>query len=340
MIEKDTRVIYFNIGWMRAYRGTAKDDPTIGGHSFFDEEEHEHGAEAFNFLPAADGMMRGYRPPGNKNRTDISRLGASARDESIDGVLVVWLAREPKSNRTLIVGWYKDARVYRQAVKGTHKLYGEFEFYSAEAKAEDCRLLSPPARTFEIRSSRTAPGEGFGQKPTWYGSPKVDERVRSYIAGIDRKRAAKTGRPASPPRNNDPALRRAVEEAAVDHAVAYFKELYGQSCDVKSVETEAVGWDLEVFCDGGPLLVEVKGLLGDRLVCELTPNEYAKMMMRANRSRYIVFVVNNALAASPASPIASVFEHVKCRIWQTRDGRELGIRETKAAILSAGRSAS
>ena len=109
---------------------------------------------------------------------------------------------------------------------------------------------------------------------------------------------------------------------------------------MKSDESETVGWDLEVFCDGGPLLVEVKGLLGDRLVCELTPNEYAKMMMRANRSRYIVFVVNNALAASPASPIASVFEHVKGRIWRTGDGRELAIRETKAAILSAGRSAS
>ena len=116
--------------------------------------------------------------------------------------------------------------------------------------------------------------------------------------------------------------------------MAYYKSEHGNSCYIESVEIAAKGWDLEVYNSPEPLLVEVKGLLNAELVCELTPNEYVKMMMPANRSRYVVYVVNNALAAHPAMPIASIFEHVGGDKWRTADGRDLLIKEKIAAVLS------
>ena len=100
------------------------------------------------------------------------------------------------------------------------------------------------------------------------------------------------------------------------------------------MEAEAKGWDLEVHGGDEPILVEVKGLLGQTLVCELTPNEYEKMLKPENRERYIIYVVNNALAEGPAVPIASVFAHAGGENWRTADGRDLVITPKVAAVLT------
>lgn len=329
-------IVYFNIGWMKRYAGTAADDPTIGGHGFLTKEEHEHGAESFNFQPASGGKMQGYRPPGSGEKTDISRLGAARGDEYIDGVLAIWMAREPGSGSTRIVGWYENARIYRTAQAGDFKLDGETEYYTAVAETVDCRLLPPVARSFEIKSSRTAPGEGFGQKPTWYGAKAVDERVWRYVStyGVRPATPKKTKGKGKPPRNHDPELRRKVERRAVEHAVSYYKSVYGADCRIDSVEAQAKGWDLEVFCTDEPLLVEVKGLMNAELVCELTPNEFEKMLHPENSARYIVYVVNNALAEAPQAPLPTVFEHRGGEKWVSQDGKKLKIRRKVGAVLT------
>jgi hypothetical protein len=326
-------MIYFNIGWMKNYAGTAQDDPTIGAHGYLNT--HPHGAESWNFLPTPEGMMRGYRPPGDRERTNINRMGATNAQTMVNGALVIWLAKEPESGRTLIVGWYRNANVFRTARDSWITLYDERIHYSVEAWAEDATLLSPIARTFEVRSSRTMPGAGFGQKPTWYGAEAVDDRVWTYINARGKIRPTK--KPSSsktPPKNLDPELRRKVEKAAVQHAIAYYKSEFGEDCPVISVESGAKGWDLEVHNGPDPLLVEVKGLLNAGLVCELTPNEYEKMMMEANCSRYVVYVVNNALAELPATSIASIFEYAGDGKWHTADGRKLVITPKTGAVLT------
>lgn len=326
-------IVYFNIGWMKEYRGTAADDPTIGAHRYLDH--HLHGGESFNFFPTRDGTVRGYRPPGEGERTNITRLGARSNDSALDGVLVVWLAREPGSRKTLIIGWYENATVFRHARDAGIDLNGERIHYAAEARAEDATLLPPVARTFNVRSSRTDPGAGFGQKPTWYGAAAVDARVWAYVRSrLNRGGQAKPPKRRRPPRNVDPELRRKVEKAAVAHAVAYYELEADGACEVVSVEAEAKGWDLEVWNGRELLLVEVKGLLNPDLICELTPNEYAKMMHRQNRRRYVVYVVNNALSEPPAVATSSIFVHVGGRAWRTADGRELQIRKRVAAVLT------
>jgi hypothetical protein len=332
--ERQPKIIYFNVGWMKRYAGPDADDPTIGAHGYLDD--HQHGAESFNFVAHDDGMVRGYRPPGDRERTNINRLGASPSDGQLDGVLVIWLAREPGTGRTLIVGWYRDATVYRTAKDGGVDFQDERIHYSVNAKVRDAVLLPPVARTFVVKSSLVAPGEGYGQKPTWYGSPTIDALVWAYVQSwLSRRRQRKPPASTKPPKNYDPELRRKVERAAVEHAIAYYKSVYGADCPVVSVEKEAKGWDLEVHNGPEPLLVEVKGLLNLGCVCELTPNEYEKMMLEHNRGRYVVFVVNNALAAHPAVPISSIFEHHGAKVWRTADGRDLVISERTGAVLSA-----
>jgi hypothetical protein len=330
-------VIYFNIGWMKNYAGPVPDDETIGGHRYLGA--HRHGAESYNFAPTEHGTVRGYRPPGNREQTNITRMGAARTEAEIKGALVVWLAKEPGTKRTLIVGWYRNATVFRTAREGSFHVNGERIEYTAEARVEDATLLPPVARTFEVRSSRLLPGSGFGQKPTWYGAEAVDARVWAYTETYTKSREKPPNSKTSsgskmPPKNPDPELRRKVEKAAVKHAMAYYEAEFGSSCIIESVETAAKGWDLEVYNSPEPLLVEVKGLLNEELVCELTPNEYEMMMRPSNRRRYVIYIVNNALAEPPAMPIASIFKHAGGDQWCTSDGRKLVIKEKIAAVLT------
>ncbi|MFG1210159.1 DUF3883 domain-containing protein [Xanthobacter flavus] len=337
MLNKDTGstlppIIYFNIGWMKRYAGADADDSTLGGHRWL--ADHRHGLECFNFLPTKKGTVEGYRPPGTRDKVNIDRLGAEPGANTIEGVLVVWLAREPGTGKTLVVGWYREATVYREARAGQYNLDGVNSEYSVTALKEHATLLPVGARSFQVPSSRTARGEGFGQKPTWYGAPTVNKRVWTYVNGWDN--ANKQTKPTNgkqPPRNTDPELRRKVEKAAVQHAWSYYEAKYGKDC-VKSVEPYGYGWDLEVRSGDTEWLVEVKGLLNTGLACELTPNEYEKMCSPKQRSKYVIYIVNNALAQEPEVPIPTIFTWVGGKIWQTEDGRELHVAEKVGAVLT------
>lgn len=118
------------------------------------------------------------------------------------------------------------------------------------------------------------------------------------------------------------------------HAWKYYETKYGRGC-VKSVEPYGRGWDLEVRSGDVEWLVEVKGLLHTSLACELTPNEYEKMSSPEHCTKYVVYVVNNALAQEPEAPVPSVFTWNSAGKWQTEDGRELQIREKVGAVLSS-----
>lgn len=132
-------VIYFNIGWMANYAGATSADLTEGAHGYL--KEHAHGAEALNFRPTAAGTVQGYRPPGTRQRVGIEALGALPSATSVSGVLVVWLAKEPASKRTLIVGWYRNATVHREAIELAAEVNGERISYTAEAaEAEATRV--------------------------------------------------------------------------------------------------------------------------------------------------------------------------------------------------------
>ena len=154
------------------------------------------------------------------------------------------------------------------------ELNGERIRYTAEAAEADATLVHPALRTFQVRGSRVCPAAGFEQNPPWYGSDPVNAAVWDYVGAYDERQSRpRRAAPFVPPKNADPELRRKVEKAAVAHAIAYYETLFGPGFEVRSVEAEAKGWDLEVHGGDQPILVQGKGTLGQQVGWGFTPNQ-------------------------------------------------------------------
>ncbi|MFI3046491.1 HNH endonuclease [Pseudomonas coronafaciens] len=154
-------VIFCNTGWMEYYNGIDGDSIQRGGSYNNDSIGHE----VCNFTNAR-GKVYGYVQP--TGRINIGKLGAKKGDEYVDGVTVIWTAG-PDSGGTAVVGWYKNATVYRELQRiskptKTHK-NNEIEIYRISASASDVRLLPSCEREFMI--PRAVKG-GIGQSNIWY----------------------------------------------------------------------------------------------------------------------------------------------------------------------------
>src|SRR5579872_6420614 len=115
-------MLFCNIGWMSRYRGLEhQPDKIVGGGQYV--RENDAGAEVCNFLPCDDGYVYGHVETykGNwEDKTGIDReiklqhLGATGAAPFVDGIDVIWTATHPLEKQRRIVGWYKNARVYRK----------------------------------------------------------------------------------------------------------------------------------------------------------------------------------------------------------------------------------
>lgn len=324
-----TAIIYVNHAWMTHYRGPVG-DKAEGNFGFLKTNETAH--ESWNFEPLK-GKVYGYVP--RSAEIKITRLGAQKSDTEVDGVTVVWIARNPRTKKTVIVGWYLNARIFRDADHRNLKRSSGFNVgYQIEAPAADAELLPIDARSYVIPTAKT-PGN-LGQSPVWYG--KGDAFNKDVVEYIERG-GRRIERAARSPRQTDPELRRKVEQAAIDHAKAYFASDEGGShVEITSVEKDGVGWDLEAKGeDGSVLKIEVKGLSGSGVTVELTPNEYQMMISTEHRADYIVYVVREALSSKPKS---SIFRHDailskgKDLVWVTGEGQRLKITPLTAAQLT------
>ncbi|ENV01073.1 MULTISPECIES: HNH endonuclease [Acinetobacter] len=172
------RILFCNIGWMRKYNGMDGDILERGGSY----NDNQIGHEVCNFTNM-DGSVFGYvRSSGKIN---ITKLGANQDDQYIDGVTVVWTASS-KSGGTVIVGWYKNATVYKEEVycEFSSKLHKQncVKFYRIKADFEDAYLLPIDEREFGI--PRGVKG-GIGQSNVWYAKGEeakpLVEKVKKYI---------------------------------------------------------------------------------------------------------------------------------------------------------------
>lgn len=316
-------ILFCNIGWMTEYRGITKSDKIVGGGSYVKIEQRGH--EVCNFAPA-NGMVYGYvQPRGSQIR--IERIGAAAEDEEISGVDVVFTARRPGRGGTVIVGWYRDATVYRhsqrkQWLSDTHQRNG-VDAYWISAKKGNVTLLSLDRRNMVVPRGVG----GMGQSNVWYadadGASDWVARVRDLISGRTIVRNPR------PPRAADPLKKAQVEKAAITAVTSHYQDL---GYEVVSVEQECLGWDLEAAEGGIKLLLEVKGLSGSEPVAELTPNEY-KQMSGQYKADFRLCVVTNALTG-PSLAIFS-FNHVSEEWVSEEGGMVLNIREKVGAIVSA-----
>ncbi|MGN7127389.1 DUF3883 domain-containing protein [Methylorubrum thiocyanatum] len=321
---------------MKDYAGVSANDQAVGGHGYLKQGNIGH--EVWNFMPFKS-KVYGYVP--RSARINLKNLGGSTADKFVQPATVVWIARNPSNKKTYIVGWYKNATVYKENDHIKLNRKGGFEVgYQIVAPAEDATLLPVDRRLYHIPTAK-APGN-LGQSPVWYGGNQdFRDAVNSYIesGGNFAVGASAKAKSKSPKRQTNPELRKQIELAAVRHAKAYYESVEGGSQIVDSVEKDGVGWDLNVTAPTGAILkVEVKGLSGKEVVVELTPNEYKKMKDTNHRSQYVIYVLTEALTSNARSHVfrhnAEASKSGKL-VWVASDGRQLEIKPVIAARLTA-----
>ncbi|MET4358671.1 hypothetical protein ABIC08_008648 [Bradyrhizobium sp. RT9b] len=336
-------ILICNIGWMSFYEGqVGKADKIVNGGDFV--KKHGHGGEVCNFERCADGNVYGHVETIKKKHDrpiSIDYLGASKDAKFIDGVTVVWIATMPKGGRR-VVGWYKNARVYRARRKfprfpsPQHRLE-EIKDYRIQARAGDAELW--PVKSRPLKVGR---GKGWiGQANWWFPERSTNRRVaaflerlqelmalpRSETSGITGKRGGgKWGG------NTDPELKAKVEAAGLRTVSEYFADY-----TVTNVDDQNLGWDLEAARKGElPLRLEVKGLSSTDVKVGLTPREYGAMMKHKSgqMDNYRLCVVTSALT----KPALVIFRYYRLnQRWQDdRTGTAIKPRidVLEAAIVS------
>lgn len=161
------RIIFCNVTYLRYYDGREAGElkPKKGGRWV---RENEDAHEKWNFLNM-DGICYGY-VQGNSDQMHIEKLDKiyTQQDEA-DDITVVWCASN-EDNKTVVVGWYEHATVYRylQDMQIT-PVTGIERCFWFSTKAENAYLLAEEDRVLEIgRASKTGAGTGFGQQNYWY----------------------------------------------------------------------------------------------------------------------------------------------------------------------------
>ena len=178
------RVLFCNIAYL-PYYDTKLDtvEPQNGGSYVLNEGD---ALEKHNFEICADGQCRGFVETKHRkgykeglllneyNQMRIENIDSLAKNrESIGNVLVVFCAK-PKDGHSVIVGWYKNATVYR------HRPSYNGRAYNLCAQKEDCVLLPEHKRTFKAPRAKMD-GFGFGRSNLWYAP---GEKGRDYVEKV------------------------------------------------------------------------------------------------------------------------------------------------------------
>lgn len=190
------RILLCWIGYMDYYKGSCDKDIPRNCGPFI--KENGYGGEEFNFLPIIIGdeeFCFGFVEPKSTNKETVNTIHIEKiegcenlkKAEFVDDVLVVWCALA-YANEMIVVGWYKNASVFRNLQKVTIENPDGTEYqqsYNVVAKADDCILL--PATGIRRRWSVptvSKKGYGFYKSFLWY---PTKENVKEYIRNLVQK---------------------------------------------------------------------------------------------------------------------------------------------------------
>ena len=354
-----TPVLFCNIGWMTNYRGKkGTGDAIENGGSYV--TKHHTGNEVCNFLPAADGLVYGSvesrvgsAETGRETLIKIENLGASSQAPSVKGVTVVWTAT-PHGGGKRIVGWYRNAEVFRERQELTKQSpqhrKDKIQSFRIKARQVDAVLLPKQQRIIQMRVG-TAGWPGHKQ---WWFAPGKKPSLELYSM-LERVNALvlQTGNPISDDEAvhsggwgslaPDPERNKKVEEAAIDFVTKWYG--HPKKCIVISVETKNYGWDLEATSHAGAkstLLLEVKGRSGTDRQVGLSPNEYRvfKEHLAGAHPNYRLCIVSEALTDKPQLAVLR-FDVDKAR-WNIENVKNgdiaLDVSPIQSAIISIPRS--
>ncbi len=183
------KMFFDHITNMKNYNGFEANP--IGGGRYVDQEGYGH--ELYNFS-IDNGKCYGYTAPlckVNLERISKDDISEDTSGRYLDGVLVIFTC-EGKNGKRVIAGFYKNARVYEEAVDDdrSFRFYekeNRYICYNLKCNSDNAVLISQDDRNFEIPYSKTSVS-GHGQHNIWYADKDIDSSTRSnvmqYVDGI------------------------------------------------------------------------------------------------------------------------------------------------------------
>ena len=161
-------VLFCNIAWMKNYQGINSVDKPKNGGSWVADNNFAH--ESTNFKNYSGKYYGFVEVRGNINLQKHFE-GATRNSAYVDDVLVVWCATNERHG-SVIVGWYKNARVYRQQ-QSIYRMNERIDYY-IESQAGNGTLLKEDERNFVVgRAKKVGKGKGFGQSNVWYADAEI-----------------------------------------------------------------------------------------------------------------------------------------------------------------------
>ncbi|AGS24359.1 hypothetical protein REMIM1_PC00003 (plasmid) [Rhizobium etli bv. mimosae str. Mim1] len=182
-------MLFCNISWMKNYAGRDPKDPPKGGGGF--PRAQGYCGEELNFVGCEDGYVYGHFETikGDIDRqVNIQRLGADRSADFVDGVDVVWTAPVEGNDPRCVIGWYRNARLYRYRQQ-FQDLYpsdrhrkDEIDSFRVRAKIEDAFLIDIGQRNSKLALGR---GPGWsGQASWWYAEDTKNPEARRFVRSI------------------------------------------------------------------------------------------------------------------------------------------------------------
>lgn len=314
-----TRYVFIRTAWMNEYRGRTASDIPVGAAGKYDYE-NTIGAEVYNFLPIGDKYYGYFWIQGGKS-IRIERLNTDNPDY-VDNVTVVFFGRNPATGGQYIIGWYRDATVYRDVFKVKNKVFKKgSKSYNIVADIKKSKLIPIGDREFEVT--------GPGQANVWYVEEYHDKKylaeVEKYINDPDAYIARNPKRTKwNPTWAADIDHRVKVEKAAMNTVAEYYAN---RGYTIVDTHKENLGWDMEAVKGNQVLLLEVKGLSGSFNMVELTVNEY--LNSKRNKKHYRICIVSEALLTSKKLEIY----YRENNKWVNSSGGVLRVEERTSARL-------
>ncbi|MDV7341582.1 DUF3883 domain-containing protein [Terasakiella sp. A23] len=333
------KMVLFRLQWMEDYKGFENIKNATFGHVKEGEDPHE----AFNFQVESDNCHYGYARISKGDSIHIERLGEVDQDqdgnEYVDGVTVIWTAKHP-SGGMVVVGWYKNARVYRQEQLCPDEIVRPFNddaCYRVSANSGDAFFLETEQRDIELLKGL---GDTWKQARPFYITEK--EEFSEMEKKLWRLVYGKSGFSVSKKRKKpviNQERKKEIEEGAIKLVTDEFENC---GYTVTSFEDKNVGYDLQAVSQNGQeiLCIEVKGRGIDVVTADFTFNEYETIIKHQNNQfnvgEYVICIVTNV--CRPEMKLYQFYYDRKHKGWfDTNNGLKLKPEERVAVKYTAKR---
>jgi len=189
VLSKRQKVIVCRVSYMKYYDGITADDSPVNGGSYV--TENNDAFEKNNFHKYEDGFCYGFVETKYSHGHTADNNFAKAivlenispifkGKEQADDVLVVFVAFSPSLKKTVIVGWYDHATVFRNRVVENGKIY------MVKCECNNAHLIPHEERSFEVPKANKDQ-TGIGQSNFWYiqkneEARDLEYRIEEYIS--------------------------------------------------------------------------------------------------------------------------------------------------------------